>query len=270
MPSFGFKLPIFIFAVVAALAQTTPSPPAPPKPMPANADPAFDVVTIKPGESGMGHIGFRGRHFSATNFSVEMLIELSFGLHASQVVDAPAWFATDRYDFDGVPDIEGVPSRKQQYIMVKKLLADRFQLKFHHEQRELSVYVITVAKGGPKMTKTTSPPDEPITFMFHGLGDLTVRNLTIKDFAMWFQEGGNIDRPVVDRTGLTDRYDFTLKWTPDQSQFLSSPLPPPRDDANAPPSLYTAVQEQLGLKIEATKAPDDVIVIDHVERPSPN
>jgi uncharacterized protein (TIGR03435 family) len=120
--------------------------------------------------------------------------------------------------------------------MVRKLLADRFHLKVHHEQRQLSVYAITVAKGGPKMTKTTSPPDEPITFMFHDLGDLTVRNLTIKDFAMWFQESGNTDKPVVDRTGLTDRYDFTLKWTPDQSQFLSSPLPPPRDDPNAPPS----------------------------------
>jgi uncharacterized protein (TIGR03435 family) len=238
--------------------------------MPTNANPAFGVVTVKPGESGMGHIGFRGRHFSATNFTVEMLIELSYGLHATQVVGAPGWFATDRYDFDGVPDIEGVPTRKQQYIMVQKLLEDRFQLKVHHEQRQLSVYAITVAKGGPKMTKSASPPDEPVTFMFHGLGNLTVRNLTIKDFAMWFQEGGILDRPVVDRTGLTDRYDFTLIWDPDQSQFLSSPLPPPRDDPNALPSLWTAVQEQLGLKFEATKAPDDVIVIDHVERPSPN
>ena len=237
--------------------------------MPADADPAFEVVTVKPGESGMGHIGFRGLGIYATNFTVEMLIELSYGLHASQVAGAPGWFA-QRYDFDGVPDIEGVPSRKQQYIMVQKLLADRFQLKFHHEQRQLSVYAITVAKGGPKMSRSASPPDQPITFMFHGLGDLTVRNLTIKDFAMWFQEGGIIDKPVVDHTGLTDRYDFTLKWTPDQSQFGSSPVPPPRDDPNAPPSLWTAVQEQLGLKIEPTRALDDVIVIDHVERPSPN
>jgi uncharacterized protein (TIGR03435 family) len=79
---------------------------------------------------------------------------------------------------------------------------------------------------------------------------------------------------VVDQTGLTDRYDFTLKWTPDDSQFIqfrgNSPLPPPKDDASAPPSLYTAVQEQLGLKIEATKASDDVIVIDHVDKPSAN
>jgi uncharacterized protein (TIGR03435 family) len=98
-----------------------------------------------------------------------------------------------------------------------------------------------------------------------------VAALSMADFATWFQ-GSVTDKPVVYHTGLTDRYDFTLKWTPDDSQFVqfrgSSPLPPPRDDA--PPSLYTAAPEQLGLKFESTKAPDDVIVIDHVEKPSPN
>ena len=98
-----------------------------------------------------------------------------------------------------------------------------------------------------------------------------VSNSTMQDFCNGMQ-GAVMDKPVVDHTGLTDRYDFTFKWTPDDSQFVqfrgSSPLPAPRDDA--PPSLYTAAQEQLGLKFEATKAPDDVIVIDHVEKPSPN
>ena len=155
--------------------------------------------------------------------------------------------------------------------MLQKLLADRFQLKFHHKQKELPVYVIAVAKSGPKMTKDAGSPDDPIGFFFRGLGDLPVRNLTMADFATWFQ-GSVTNKPVVDHTGLADRYDFTLKWTPDDSQFVqfrgSSPLPRPRDDA--PPSLYTAAQEQLGLKFEFTKASDDVIVIDHVEKPSPN
>jgi uncharacterized protein (TIGR03435 family) len=249
--------------------------PEPPKPMAKDANPTFDVATIKPGVPGRQGklIGFRGRHFNAMNFDVNDLIAFAYGLHTAQIVGAPAWFMTDLYDIDGVPDVEGVPSQKQQGIMLQKLLADRFQLKFHHEQKELPVYAITVAKGGPKMTKSTAAPDGPIGFGFRGLGDLTVLNLSMKDFATWFQSSVT-NRPVVDQTGLTDRYDFTLKWTPDDSQFIqfrgNSPLPPPKDDASAPPSLYTAVQEQLGLKIEATKASDDVIVIDHVDKPSAN
>jgi uncharacterized protein (TIGR03435 family) len=100
------------------------------------------------------------------------------------------------------------------------------------------------------------------------------RNLTMPDFAMWFQSGVT-DRPVVDQTGIKGRYDFRLKWTPDDSQFAQFGgsgfhAPPPSDAADAPPNLYTAIQEQLGLKIDATKAPDDVMVIDHVDKPSPN
>ena len=102
-----------------------------------------------------------------------------------------------------------------------------------------------------------------------------VRNMTVAEFATWMQSAV-MDRPVVDQTGLKDKYDFTLKWTPDDSQFAqfrgsNVPRPQPAgDNPNAPPSLYTAMQEQLGLKFDATKAPDDVIVIDHVEKPSPN
>jgi uncharacterized protein (TIGR03435 family) len=124
------------------------------------------------------------------------------------------------------------------------------------------------------MTKTTSAPTDPQGFGFRALGDLNVRNMGMKDFASWMQSGV-MDRPVVDQTGLTDRYDFPLKWTPDDSQFaqfrgaVATP-PPTAEDPNAPPSLYTAVTEQLGLKIGPAKLPDDVIVIDHAEKPSAN
>ena len=143
-----------------ANADTAWAIPEPPKRMPANANPAFDVATIKPGEPGRQGklIGFQGRHFNAMNFNVNDLISFAYGLHTEQIVGAPAWFATDLYDIDGVPDIEGIPSQKQQNIMLQKLLADRFQLKFHHEQKELPVYVITVAKGGPKMTVDVEQP----------------------------------------------------------------------------------------------------------------
>jgi uncharacterized protein (TIGR03435 family) len=253
-----------------------PTPPPPIPPMAADANPGFDVATIKPSApdaKGKG-FGFRGGHFVTFNTNMNDLIAFAYGLHSKQIVDGPAWFGTDLYDIEGKPDAEGRPNLKQMGLMVQKLLADRFKLTFHHDQRELSVYVISVASSGPKMDKTKSALSDPQGFGFRGLGDLMVRNLSMKDFASWMQSGV-MDRPVVDQTGLTDRYDFTLKWTPDDSQFAQFrgsgvSVPPPTDDPKAPPSLYTAVQEQLGLKIAPGKVSDDVIVIDHVEKPSAN
>src|SRR5258708_35554729 len=124
------------------------------------------------------------------------------------------------------------------------------------------------------MTVSTWGGNDPSGFGFRGLGDLVVRNMTMATFATWMQ-AGVMDKPVVDETELKDRYDFTLKWTPDDSQFAqfrgtNSPITPPAgDNPNAPPRLYTAVQEQLALKIQSTRAPDDRIVVDHVEQPSP-
>ncbi|MGC2401596.1 MAG: TIGR03435 family protein [Acidobacteriaceae bacterium] len=265
------------------LARATPEtewtiPPPTPKlpPMSENADPSFEVATIKPSppnRPGKG-FGFPGDHFMTRNTNVNDLIAFAYGLHAKQIIDGPPWFGVDLYDIEAKPDTEGRPSQKQMQIMVKKLLTDRFQLKFHNDKRELSVYVITVANGGPKMTKSTAGPNDPIGFGLRGLGDLIVRNLTMAGFATWMQSG-IMDKPVVDQTGLTDRYDFQLKWTPDESQFAQfrgtgAVIPPPSNDANAPPSLYTAIQEQIGLKMGPGKVPDDVIVIDHVEKPSEN
>ena len=162
---------------------------------------------------------------------------------------------------------------KQMNMLMENLLADRFQLKFHYEKRELPVYVLTV-KSTPKMDVSKASPDAGTGFGFRRLGDLTVRNMTMAEFAKWMQ-GGVMDRPVIDQTGLKDRYDFTLKWTPDDSQFAqfrtTGALPQTNpEDPNAPPSLYTALQEQLGLRMEPTKAMDDVMVIDSVQKPSAN
>lgn len=250
--------------------------PKPPKAMPADAHPKFDVVTIKPPQPNRPgkNIGFRGRDFMARNFNVDDLIGFAYGLHTKQIVGAPDWFNTQLFDIQGVPDVEGQPSMKQMNMLMENLLTDRFHLKFHYEKRELPVYALTVTKGGPKMTVSTAGPDAGSGFGFRKLGDLRVRNMDMTEFAKWMQ-GGVMDRPVVDQTGLKDRYDFTLNWTPDDSQFAqfrsTGPLPGVNpDDPNAPPSLYTALQEQLGLKMEATKAQDEVMVIDHVEQPSPN
>ena len=249
--------------------------PKPPKAMPPDAKPKFDVVTIKPGQpnSPGKNIGFRGREFRARNFNVNDLIGFAYGLHTMQIANGPEWFNTELFDISGVPDVEGQPSPEQMNMLMENLLADRFQLKFHYEKRELPVFALTV-KGAPKMDVSKASPEAGTGFGFRRLGDLTVRNMTMAQFAQWMQRSVT-NRPIVDQTGLKDRYDFTLKWTPDDSQFAqfrstgSLPQANP-EDPNAPPSLSTALQEQLGLKMEPTKAMDEVMVIDHVEKPSAN
>jgi uncharacterized protein (TIGR03435 family) len=247
--------------------------PEPPKPMAADANPKFDVVTIKPSDPNRPGKLFtiRGRHVMTINTTVNDLITFGYSIQTRQMVNAPAWFE-EKYDIDGVPDVEGQPNIKQMRILIRDALVERFGLKFHNEQRELSVYALTVAKGGPKLTITTDKPSTPGNFLFRGPGRLMVTNSTMADFCHGMQEAV-MDKPVVDQTGLTDRYDFNLNWTPDQSQFaaMGGNVPPPNtDDPNAPPSLYVALQEQLGLKLESGKAQVDVMVIDNVEKPSPN
>jgi uncharacterized protein (TIGR03435 family) len=147
-------------------------------------------------------------------------------------------------------------------------------MKFHYEERELSAYVITVAKGGPKLEPTASAPgDDPSTGL--GFGNAVLQNMTIANFAKWFQTYV-LDRPVIDRTDLTGHYDFTLKWAPDETQFQQGrqagapPRPPLPDDIAAQPAIKDAMLQQLGLKMEVMKTPVKVMVIDHVEKPSAN
>ena len=135
-------------------------PPLPPRlpPMDANANSSFEVATIKPSkpnQPGKG-FGFRGDRFNTRNTNLNDLVQFAYGLHDKQLVGAPAWFGTDLYDIEAKPDAEGRPSQAQMRTMVQKLLADRFKLTFHHDKRELSVFVISVASGGPKMTKSTA------------------------------------------------------------------------------------------------------------------
>jgi uncharacterized protein (TIGR03435 family) len=248
--------------------------------MPPNADPAFEVATIKPAnpEDIGKDFNFEGRIFHARNYNVEDLLALGYGLHAKQIANEPRWFATTLYDIDGIPDTPGLPGMQQKFLMIQKLLTDRFQLTFHYEKRELPIYVIAIAKGGPKLTPSAAGPDDPGWFQWqHRLADLRVTNMTIAEFTVWFQKNVT-DKPLVDRTGLTARYDFTLRWTPGPSEFPQFRItggfnPAPTDgldSAKAPPNLYKAFQEQLGLKLESIKAPVDIMVIDHAERPTPN
>ena len=249
--------------------------PEPPKSMPADAVPKFDVVTVKPSDPNRQGKGFtiRGRHVMTFNTNVNDLITFAYGLHAKQIVGAPAWFGTDKFDIDGVLDVEGQPNSKQFKLLFQSVLTERFKLTFHHDQKELSVYALTVGKSGPKLTETIHKPNDPANFLFRGKpGNLMVTNSTMKDFCDGMQ-AAVMDKPVVDHTGLTARYDFNLNWTPDDSQFEAmgpKPPSPATEDPNPPPALSTAMQEQLGLKFDAVKAPADVFVIDKVEKPSAN
>lgn len=247
-------------------AQDAPAKPAAPKSMSADAEPSYEVATIKPNNPGDHNSRFHqdGRRLDIENETMNTMLLFAYGIHAKQIVHAPAWFASDRYDVDGVLDVDGQPSLKQMQHIVQKMLADRFQLKFHRDTRELSVYAVTVAKGGPKLTKSQSDPnalgDE--TDQMHGDQiTMAITNLSMAEFALIMQF--YTDRPVVDQTGLAGKWDFKWAWTADESRV-------PPDTTNPPPGLFTAIQEQLGLKVEAKKGPADVYVIDHVERPSPN
>jgi uncharacterized protein (TIGR03435 family) len=248
--------------------------PEPIEPMADNAHPGIEAATIKPTKPGSSGKLFavRGTHFLTSGTNLNDLLAYAYGVHTEQIIGAPDWAGKDLFDIDSIPDVPGRPGSNQMREMTQKLLADRLQFKFHRVSRELAVYAITVAPGGPKLAATKASTTDLPNFIFRGLGDLFVTNMTINEVADGFQSAV-MDRPVVDHTGLTGRYDFTLKWMPDDSQFaqfLGNGGPTPtaaEDNLNASLSLNTAAQEQLGLKFEATQAPDDVIVIDHVEKP---
>jgi uncharacterized protein (TIGR03435 family) len=262
--------------LVRATPETEWHLPEPPKKilaMAADLHPSFEVATIKQSEPGSPSKMFRleGRRFFATGMSVADLISFAYGLQAQQVVDGPEWLTTDKFDVAGQPDAEGQPSERQLKEMVQRLLADRFQLKFHHSEKQLNAYVLEVPKDGPKLTKSTGDPNGTPTMYFTKVGSLVVSNATIKEFTALMQSAV-FDRPMIDDTGIQGRWNFTLNWTPDESQFAGygAKVPPPSDAADAPPSIFKGIQEQIGLKLDSRKTLVNVIVLEKVARPSQN
>lgn len=255
-------------------AWAIPEPPPPPKPMAADANLAFEVATIKPANPetrGQSILVGRGGSnlFTTTNTTLNDLITFAYGIHVRQIVGGPAWLESDKFDISAKPEQPGIPNVTQLGTMVKKLLAERFGLAFHSEKRELSAYVITVGKNGPKLAKDESGGVLP-GFGGRGPGSVGVRNSTMAEFA-GFLQGRILDRPVVDQTGLSGKFDFTLDWRPDLTQLppgANAPQLPPEVEAR--PDLFTAIQEQLGLKLEPAKTPVEVYVIDKVQKPSEN
>lgn len=266
------SLPLNFIRATPETAWTIPQTPPRLPPMAADANPTFQVAAIRlsrPDEHGP-RFWFEHRRFTVIHTSLSDLVKFSYGLEQRQIVGAPDWFNSERFDISAEPDGQGEPSLAQWQSMVKKLIADRFQFKFHYAKKELPVYLLTVAKTGPKLARSQAS-GESAGLGFGPPGNFGATNATMADFA---QAMGQVvlDRPVVDRTGITGRFDFRLTWTPDESVLASQggSRPTATENPDAPPDFFAAIQEELGLKIETAKAPVDVLMIDHVQKPSPN
>jgi len=276
----GAPLPLTLVKATPTTAWTIPEPLPPPKMMDIKAKPEFEVATIKPSDPqrpGWGITVNRSGMFTTLNTNLSDLIKFAYSVHPKQIIGAPSWIDSEKFDVSAKPDTPGTPSVDQMRAMLQKLLADRFSLAFHKDKKELSAYAITVAKGGEKLKKEENAPVPIPGFGGMPQRGFNVRNATIAEFAAVMQ-AQFMDQPVVDQTGLGDtRYSFILKWTPDPSQntgFGAGPLPPnpqpPAPDVDAPPDLFTAMQQQLGLQMKTTKTAVDVVVIDKVQKPSGN
>ena len=230
--------------------------------------PAFDVATVKKSGSEVVSRRFtiQGRRFVTVHTSLADLIQYAYGLHPRQMAKGPKWLESDKFDVVGSTSSDREPTEQEWMKMMANLLASRFRLRFHLEKREMAVYAIVVARDGPKLKSSDGSPNGAGSVGFHGRGQLVATNSKVEDLA-WELQSAVVDRPVVDRTGLTSRFNFTLTWTPDEFQKSNLAGQAPTSDV---PDLFTAIQQQLGLRLEATKSPVDVMVVDHLERPSEN
>jgi uncharacterized protein (TIGR03435 family) len=237
--------------------------------------PSFDVATIKPSdrlELG-GSMGWRpGGTLHATNLRVIGLLLSAYGktyqqpLQPAQVIGGPAWTTTDRYDIVGKvsPDLAASPPTdlsEKVPALLQSLLEERFKLKIHWETRELPVYVVRIAdrngKLGPQLHVSSLDCEHERSKCFFRVTPGHLSGGSINAETMVRTIISSLERVVIDKTGLTGKYDFDLEWSPDQTSTDN-------------PSLFAAAREQLGLRIDSERAPVDVVVIDHVERPSEN
>lgn len=244
----------FIVAVGFGLCQTQP------------ARPAFEVASIRPSEPGTspGLSLAEGGRLAVHGFTVKSLIQLAWHVRDVQVSGGPVWISNSGFDVVAKGDPAATDDQFRQ--MVQALLADRFLLVLHREMRVLPVYVLVLGKDAPKV-RESSESSRPNVKTTKGLIDATKIRLTILAQLL----SASLDRPVLDQTGLAGRYDFRLEWTPDDIQGeLGVAAEAPVAPGAGGPSIFTAVQEQLGLRLQVDKGPVEVLVIDKVERPSAN
>ncbi len=243
--------------------------------------PAFEVASVKPNKSGdIQSLVYPqpGGRFTATNVTLRALIIGAYQLQNSQLSGGPDWLDKDRFDIAAKAD--GDPSPDQFFAMLQTLLSDRFKVALHHEARVVPVYALLLARSdrrrGPRLRPSeakcgaaalnyfpvvpdpSAPP--PCGDFRMGPRGLVARGMTMPRLASLLAP--RVGRVVVDATALTDAFDIELEWAPDQLQDAINP------QTNVGPSLFTALQEQLGLKLESTRGPVDVLVVDRAERPT--
>lgn len=274
---------------------------------PSAAKPSFEVATVKPAEPGQrgSMIGMQpGGRLIIKNVPLRGILTFAYNIRDFQLTGGPGWMPTEFWDIEarvddaGVPEVSAPPDPGKPNpmgIRLQALLEDRFQLKFHKETRELPIYELSIAKGGSKMKLSDDqtpfkprergdapvPPPQPggpmpRYSMRTGRGSMQAVAMDEKSIVQWLSS--MVGRSIVDKTDLKGLYDVKLQWTPDPpaggGNLPGGPGPGgpeagPVIDPNGP-SIFTAIQEQLGLKLESTKGPVDVLVIDSVQKPSEN
>jgi uncharacterized protein (TIGR03435 family) len=239
-----------------------------------NIDPGpseFEVATIKPSTYDPGPRWFRfidARRWTAFNQTLKQCIAQAYKLPPALISGGPAWADSERYEIVAIEPGETRPSAEQNMLRFQNLLAARFQLRFHRERKQMAVYNLTVGKSGPRMTESTLPPEKGnlmISPSPRGGPMLPARAATMERVASVLRD--LLDRPVIDKTGLTKRYDFDLEFSPEGT--LLAPAGGVSEPAGESPNIFTALQ-RIGLKLEPAKGEVEVIVIDHAEKPAEN
>jgi uncharacterized protein (TIGR03435 family) len=215
---------------------------------------AFEVATIKPLQGFVNaRADFSGPRITLSGYALEGLLMDVYGVDGWQLVGGPVWRDTDPFEIIAKAPGDAAPAPGQRRQMLQSLLEDRFKLRVHREMRAAPVYALLVAKNGPKLRKSTAAdPSWSI-----GGNEMMFRKQTIESLAQRLSESAGLGRPVLDKTALSGEWDFTLNF-----------MPNPPLDSNVP-DVFTALQEQLGLKLESQKAAVEHLIIDHAERPSP-
>jgi uncharacterized protein (TIGR03435 family) len=226
----------------------------------AQSPPQFEVASIRPTAPGVDSSTsdlLPGGRFHATNRTVLWLARVAWSVPDEQILGGPAWIRTDGYDIDGKIDSPQPMTPEQLAPLLRSLLAERFGLQVHREARQVSGYSLAVEKSGPKLQQHTGSSETAMSnSLAAGKMTLTAAKISMATLAGFL--GRQLARPVVDGTGIAGEFDLTLDWAPDE-----------RVDSSAP-SLFTALREQLGLKLESQRVPVEMVVIDSVARPSEN